>query len=99
MSRVRAPTAIRRPISRVLSVTETSMMFMIPIPPTSRLTEATLIRSAVMVCAICTRVAAISSTVRTWKSSSSGFVMRCRRRITCVTATATGSTYSERVAA
>ena len=30
-----APTAIRRPISRVLSVTETSMMFMMPIPPTT----------------------------------------------------------------
>ena len=31
----RAPSALRRPISRVRSVTETSMMFMIPIPPTS----------------------------------------------------------------
>ena len=30
-----APTAIRRPISRVRSVTETSMMFMIPTPPTT----------------------------------------------------------------
>ncbi len=34
MSRRRAPSALRRPISRVRSVTETSMMFMIPIPPT-----------------------------------------------------------------
>ena len=41
MSRPRAPTAIRIPISRILSVTETSIMFMIPIPPTRRLTEAT----------------------------------------------------------
>lgn len=32
-----APTALRRPISRVRSLTETSMMFMIPMPPTSRL--------------------------------------------------------------
>ena len=31
------PSALRRPISRVRSVTETSMMFMIPIPPTSKL--------------------------------------------------------------
>ena len=31
----RAPTAFRMPISRVRSVTETSMMFMIPIPPTT----------------------------------------------------------------
>ena len=30
-----APTAMRVPISRVRSVTETSMMFMIPMPPTS----------------------------------------------------------------
>ena len=32
MSRRAAPTAIRSPISRVLSVTVTSMMFMIPMP-------------------------------------------------------------------
>ena len=30
----RAPTALRSPISRVRSVTDTSMMFMMPIPPT-----------------------------------------------------------------
>ena len=36
-----APTARRRPISRVRSVTLTSMMFMMPMPPTSRLTAAT----------------------------------------------------------
>ena len=35
-----APTAMRRPISRVRSVTLTSMMFMMPIPPTSRDTAA-----------------------------------------------------------
>ncbi len=34
MSRLRAPIAFRTPISRVRSVTETSMMFMTPIPPT-----------------------------------------------------------------
>ena len=91
---MRAPTAMRRPISRVRSVTETSMMFMMPMPPTRRLTEATLISSAVMVLAICTRVAAISSTVRTVKSSSSGFVMRWRWRIRRVICTATCSTWS-----
>jgi len=31
-----APTALRTPISRVRSVTLTSMMFMMPMPPTSR---------------------------------------------------------------
>ena len=30
-----APRALRRPISRIRSVTETSMMFMTPMPPTS----------------------------------------------------------------
>ena len=34
MSRPRAPIALRMPISRVRSRTETSMMFMIPMPPT-----------------------------------------------------------------
>ena len=36
ISLCRAPTAIRMPISWVLSVTDTSMMFMTPIPPTTR---------------------------------------------------------------
>ena len=34
-------TAMRRPISRVRSVTETSMMFMMPTPPTTREMAAT----------------------------------------------------------
>ena len=37
----RAPTLIRRPISRVRSVTDTYMMFMIPMPPTSSEMPAT----------------------------------------------------------
>ena len=40
MSRPRAPTAMRRPISRVRSVTDTSMMFMMPMPPTTSDTDA-----------------------------------------------------------
>ena len=35
-----APTAMRTPIPRVRSVTVTSMMFMMPIPPTSSETTA-----------------------------------------------------------
>ena len=35
MSDFLAPTALRTPISRVRSVTETNMMFMMPMPPTS----------------------------------------------------------------
>ena len=49
MSAARAPTARRMPISRVRSVTESSMMFMMPMPPTSSETAATLASSAVMV--------------------------------------------------
>ena len=41
MSLRRAPTALRIPISRVRSVTETSMMFITPIPPTSSEIAAT----------------------------------------------------------
>ncbi len=36
MSPVLAPTAIRTPISRVRSLTDTSMMFITPMPPTIR---------------------------------------------------------------
>ncbi len=35
MSALRAPTALRTPISLVRSVTEINMMFITPIPPTS----------------------------------------------------------------
>ncbi len=41
MSLRRAPTALRIPISRVRSVTDTSMMFITPIPPTSSEIAAT----------------------------------------------------------
>ena len=35
MSRRRAPSALRRPISRVRSLTTISMMFMMTMPPTT----------------------------------------------------------------
>ena len=41
MSRSRAPMDMRMPISRVRSATLTSMMFITPTPPTSRLIAAT----------------------------------------------------------
>src|SRR5215813_14298554 len=44
----RAPIAMRIPISRVRSVTETSRMFMIPMPPTSSEIEATAASSSAM---------------------------------------------------
>ena len=49
MSRRRAPMALRTPISRVRSVTETSMMFITPMPPTSSPMElSTTITSVTM---------------------------------------------------
>ena len=42
-----APIAMRMPISRVRSVTDTSMMFITPMPPTTRLIAATATRSNV----------------------------------------------------
>ena len=48
-SRSSAPMARRRPISRVRSVTLTSMTFMMPMPPTRRLTSATPANSDVIV--------------------------------------------------
>ena len=47
MCRGLAPTAMRTPISRVRSVTLTSMMFMMPMPPTSSDTAAMLASSRV----------------------------------------------------
>ena len=41
MRRRRAPSAMRTPISRVRSATETSMMFMTPMPPTTRASRVT----------------------------------------------------------
>ena len=41
MSRPRAPSARRTPISRMRSVTLVSIMFMMPMPPTSREIPAT----------------------------------------------------------
>ena len=49
MSERCAPIALRMPISRVRSVTETSMMFMTPIPPTSSEIAATAPRRTVNV--------------------------------------------------
>ena len=41
MSRLVAPMALRIPISRMREVTVASMMFMMPMPLTSRVTKAT----------------------------------------------------------
>ena len=47
-----APIAMRMPISRVRSVTLTSMMFMMPIPPTIRLIEPMASSSSPIDCVV-----------------------------------------------
>ena len=65
-----APSALRMPISRVRSVTDTSMMFMMPMPPTMRLTAAMLASSAVNTWVVCCCVARKSCWLRILKSLS-----------------------------
>ena len=84
MSRCRAPIARRMPISRVRSVTDTSMMFMMPMPPTSSDTAAMLASSVVMTFEVASAVLAISSWVRMKKSSLSPGRMRWRWRSSSV---------------
>ena len=68
-SRSSAPMARRMPISRVRSVTETSMMFMMPMPPTRRLTAATALSRAVRTRVVPVSMVAISFMSRTEKLS------------------------------
>ena len=70
-SRSSAPMARRMPISRVRSVTLTSMMFMMPMPPTSRLTAATAPSSVVITLVVPDRVSASCLVSSTLKLSSS----------------------------
>ncbi len=80
-SRSSAPIARRVPISRVRSVIDTSMMFMMPMPPTSRLTAATAPSSVVSSCVVPVMVRAISRVSSTLKLSSTPSPMRRRSRI------------------
>ena len=55
-----APTAFLSPISRVRSVTVTSMIFMIPIPEITRASAETLIRTIVRITEIALAVSRIA---------------------------------------
>ena len=70
MSRRRAPMAMRIPISRVRSVTDTSMMFMIPMPPTTSETHATAPSSVDMTFVACACAWAAALMFRMMKSGS-----------------------------
>ena len=77
-----APSAFRTPISRVRSVTLTSMMFMMPMPPTSRLTPAIPASSIEKVWVVSLKVSRMSDDCWMLKSASSVGRMRCSRRMT-----------------
>ena len=66
-----APTAILIPISLVLSVTETNIMFIIPIPPTIKEIEAITPNRMVIMVEVEPAIVAISNWLLTVKSSSS----------------------------
>ena len=72
-----APRALRRPISRMRSVTDTSMMFMTPMPPTS--SEIPAIPPSRMVSVRSTEVEVETSDASEAmvKSASDGVVMSC----------------------
>ena len=90
MSRPRAPTAMRRPISRVRSVTLTSMMFMMPMPPMIRLMPATAASSSVITRLASSCACRISDRLRTLKVSSppGGTFRRWRSRSRTLSSTA-----------
>ncbi len=73
-----APTALRMPISRVRSVTETSMMFIMPMLPTSSEMLAMAPRKMVSMPVTCWTMPTICSWVMIMKSSFPSSVMRWR---------------------
>lgn len=73
----RAPIDIRRPISLVLSATETYMMFMMPTPPISREIAAIAVSKVVRRPEMVSSVLMISSWVSTSKSLLSSARRRC----------------------
>ena len=75
MSRRRAPMALRMPISRVRSVTVTSMMFMIPMPPTTSEMAAMAPSSTSRMPVICPTAESRSDWLITWKSAWLGSEM------------------------
>ena len=60
MLRSFAPSALRMPISRVRSVTDTIIMFIMPMPPTSREMAAMAVRIATTMLIMLVMVSSIS---------------------------------------
>ena len=78
MSEGLAPRALRRPISRMRSVTETSMMFMTPMPPTSSEMAAMPPSRMVRVRSTEVEVDTSDASEAMVKSASAGVAMSCR---------------------
>ena len=78
MSLWRAPTAMRTPISPVRSVTDTSMMFITPMPPTSSEISAIDEISSVIVAVVCSTVCRMLSVLNRKKSVAP---WRCASRV------------------
>jgi len=68
--------AIRMPISRVRSVTDTSMIFIMPIPPTNKETDAIEPNTIDITLAAPVATSASAVKLRTVKSFSLPFAMR-----------------------
>ena len=94
MSTPRAPTLMRRPISRVRSVTETYMMFMMPMPPTSSEMPATAASSRVIMSVVEVSIDESSCWERIVKSSSSVALSLWLVRRICVISSMAWSVYS-----
>ena len=77
ISRFAAPSAFLNPISRVLSVTATSIIFIMPIPPTTREIAAIETSKSVKMFVTVPMRKARSACVWTKKSSFSGSVIPC----------------------
>ena len=82
MSRRLAPIALRTPISRVRSVTDTSIMFITPMPPTSSEMPAIAPRNTTKVLVVSSSAWIVSSWLVTVKSFSP--ISRWRSRSTAV---------------
>ena len=94
MSRPLAPILMRRPISRVRSVTETYMMFMMPMPPTSSEMPATAASSRVIMSVVEVSIDESSCWERIVKSSSSVALSLWLVRRICVISSMAWSVYS-----
>src|SRR6266508_57627 len=86
-SRVRAPTALRSPISRVRSDTLTSMMFITPTPPTSREMPAIEASTRVRMPRMRPTTPRMSRWVRTWYSCSGWARATTSRMMRCSSST------------